>query len=107
MLVIIAAVVLLNKTYRKSIKELKYRFIGYAFCLSTALVGAINENWLGVLCAFGAFVIFLVGHFAHALMTAKIYENCLNLCCVSSTFVAIYVVIERICFWQMRFCFKF
>ena len=100
-LVVIAAVVLINGAYRKQLKNLKYRYLGYAFCLLTALVGAINNNWLGVVCSFGTFVIFLTGHFAHAVMTTRVFENCLNLSCASSVFVSIYVIIERICFWEI------
>ncbi len=100
MLVVIAAAVLIIGKYRRMLKTLKFRFVGYAFCLLTALVAAINSNWLGVLCSFGAFVIFITGHFAHAVMTSKTFETCLNLCCVSSIFVSLYVIIERICFWK-------
>lgn len=101
MLVVVAAVVLLNKNYRDSLKELKYRYVGYLFCFLTALVAAINSNWIGVFCSFGAFVIFIVGHFAHKFMSSGVYETCLNLCCVSSYFVVLYVIIERICFWNI------
>ena len=75
MLVIIAFAVLINGKYRRMLKALKYRFVGYAFCLITALVAAINSNWLGLLCSFGAFVIFITGHFAHSVMTAKTYQK--------------------------------
>ena len=101
MLVVIAAAVLIIGKYRRMLKTLKFRFVGYAFCFLTALVAAINSNWVGVLCSFGAFVVFITGHFAHAIMTTKTYETCLILCCVSSVFVSIYVIIERICFWKI------
>lgn len=101
MLVVVAAVALLNKNYRDSLKSIKYRYIGYLFCFLTALVAAINSNWIGVLCSFGAFVIFIVGHFAHEFMNSRVYETCLNLCCFSSYFVVLYVIIERLCFWSI------
>lgn len=101
LLIIIAFAVLINGKYRRMLKNLKYRFVGYAFCALTALVAAINNNWIGLLCSFGAFVIFITGHFAHSVMTTKVYETCLNLCCVCSYFVSVYAVIERICFWKI------
>ena len=101
MLVVTALAALIIGKYRRTLKDLKYRFVGYAFCILTALVAAINNNWIGMLCSFGAFVIFITGHFAHSVMTTKTYETCLNLCCVCSYFVSIYVIIERICFWKI------
>ncbi len=100
-LVVIALTALINGKYRRKLKPLKYRFVGYTFCLLTAIVAAINGNWIGLLCSFGAFAIFTTGHFAHSVMNAKIYETCLKLCCVCSYFVSVYVIIERICFWKI------
>lgn len=100
-LIFIALAVLITNKYRRTLKSLKFRFVGYAFCALTALVAAINNNWIGLLCSFGAFVIFITGHFAHSVMTTKVYETCLNLCCVCSYFVSVYAVIERICFWKI------
>ena len=100
-LIFIALAVLITNKYRRALKTLKFRFVGYAFCALTALVAAINNNWIGLLCSFGAFVIFITGHFAHSVMTTKVYETCLNLCCVCSYFVSVYAIIERICFWKI------
>jgi len=100
-LIFIALAVLITNKYRRALKSLKFRFVGYAFCALTALVAAINNNWIGLLCSFGAFVIFITGHFAHSVMTTKVYETCLNLCCVCSYFVSVYAIIERICFWKI------
>ena len=49
MLVVTALAALIIGKYRRTLKDLKYRFVGYAFCILTALVAAINNNWIGML----------------------------------------------------------
>lgn len=100
-MVFCAGFFLIRKRSRRAIFAQKYGYVGYAFCLLTAVVALICKNYVGALCSLGAFVIFVVGIHAHNVMTKKSYEITLNICCACGALTAVAVIVEKLIFLKV------
>lgn len=58
----------------------------YGFCVLTAIVSLIHENYLGAVCALGITVIFIFILFYRSKLTQRLFELIIDACCIISLF---------------------
>ncbi|BCJ97567.1 O-antigen ligase family protein [Anaerocolumna chitinilytica] len=95
-LVSIAIYIAINKQTREVCLEHKEFRAVLGFQLFFQVISLIYGNWMGVLGGFAFTLAAILGIFQYHVMTAKLYEKCLNIMCVFSCFSTVYALVEQV-----------
>ena len=90
--------VLLYLAYHHRLKDIvkavpKANF-ALGFCLLSAIVAACYQNWLGVACAFGIFLIMMFILFFRTVINKRLFELLMDACCIISLFCVAWGLME-------------
>ncbi len=88
-------IILANKEKRKMAFSYRGRLAFTVFTLYTIIIAAVSGNYIGILCSVFFFLVIVISYYARRIVTLKIFENGLNLCCFMSLFITICAIIDK------------
>lgn len=96
LLAVIGFYLLFSRSTRKGIFIHSGHTAMVIFSLYTALVGIIRDNYIGVACSLGFFLMLVISYYARTEMTGDIFHKALDVCCWMCVAVFVSVVGERL-----------
>lgn len=66
------------------------------FALYTAVVALAHKNYLGVACTLGFFLIVTISYYVRSVITERVFERGLDICCYCAIPIGIAAIIEKV-----------
>ena len=96
MLVAVGLFLLISPATRGKIFVHKGKGIFIVFSVYTLIVAIIKQNFIGAACSLGFFFIIVVSYFVRSVVTEKVFDRCLDLCCYATVPIALCALVERL-----------
>ena len=97
--VIIAAIgtyLLTSPKTRPSVFCHRGRVSFFIFILYTVVVALAHKNYLGIACSLGFFLIVTISYYVRSVITKRVFEHGLDICCYCAIPIGIAAIIEKV-----------
>lgn len=93
--------IMFKTNFKKTVFNHLGSFLIPVFTVYTAVVSIVYKNVLGFFCSIFFFVLLVLGYYLRSIMTSELFENALDLICVTSIFSSCIVILEKIIFFNI------
>lgn len=87
---------LISRNTRGLIFVHRGRGVFLVFTLYTAVVALVFQNYIGLACSAGFFLIIVISYYARSIMTEEIFEKGLDICCFAAIPLGLAAAVEKI-----------
>jgi O-antigen ligase len=88
--------ILFNKQWRESTFSFRGKGFFFLFIAYTVVVAFYFKNFLGVAVSLGFFLVITVSYYARSVMTQRVFERCLDICCYAAIPLGVAAAVEKI-----------
>lgn len=106
-ILILCFYILIKTDFRNTVFSHLGSFLIPVFSIYSAIPAIIYKNLLGVVCSVFFLVLMILGYYLRSIMTTELFENTLDLICVTSVFASGIIILEKIIFFKVEWhrCF--